>query len=441
MKITVIGTGYVGLVTAACFAEMGNTVACVDKDAGKVATLQAGRVPFYEPGLEPLVVSNQREGRLRFTNVLDQALDSETFFVAVGTPLGADDSVDLSQVLTVAGELGQTLDRDAVVVCKSTVPPGTAERVHERIREGLARRSIDVRCAMASNPEFLKEGSAVDDFMRPERVIVGADSEYALEALRALYSPFMRNHDRFLVMGLRDAELTKYAANAMLATRISFMNEIAALCERLGVDIENVRHGIGSDSRIGRAFIYAGCGYGGSCFPKDVRALVNTAEQHGVDADLLKAVDTRNHQQKQLLFEKISRKFGPSLKGRVIGVWGLAYKPGTDDLRDAPSMVLIEQLLRAGARVLAYDPVAMVAARRSFPSSWFKDGLDFVGHQYEAVTGADALALVTEWKPFRNPDFDAMQRLMKQPIIFDGRNQYDPKQLRAAGFEYFGIGR
>jgi UDPglucose 6-dehydrogenase len=329
-----------------------------------------------------------------------------------------------------------------VVVDKSTVPVGTAERVRAAIGEELARRGASIRFDVVSNPEFLKEGAAVSDFMRPERVIVGTDSAGAVELMRRLYAPFIRNHERLLVMGVRDAELTKYAANAMLATRISFMNEIANLCELVGVDVENVRRGIGSDSRIGHAFIYPGCGYGGSCFPKDMNALIRTAESSGLVPEVLRAVEARNQAQKQRLFEKIRERLGAGLAGRVIALWGLAFKPGTDDLREAPAVALIERLLEAGARVRAYDPVAMENARRSLPAAWQQAGkLELVERQYDAVAGADALALVTEWKPFRQPDFETMKKLMKTPVIFDGRNQYDPQQARAAGFEYFGIGR
>jgi UDPglucose 6-dehydrogenase len=442
MKLTLIGTGYVGLVTGACFAEMGNSVACIDNDARKIESLRAGRVPFYEPGLEQLVASNQSAGRLRFLSSLTEALDAEVFFIAVGTPSGDDGSADLTHVLDAARELGRRLERDAVVVDKSTVPVGTAERVREVIQAELDRRGAHVQIHVVSNPEFLKEGDAVNDFMRPERVIVGSDSDRAVEILRALYAPFTRNHERLLVMGVRDAELTKYAANAMLATRISFMNEMANICERLGVDVENVRRGIGSDSRIGHSFIYPGCGYGGSCFPKDMKALIHMADGTGVAPELLRAVELRNNSQKQHLFEKIRGHFAGKLNGLTVGVWGLAFKPGTDDMREAPSLVLIEQLIEAGVKVKAYDPVAMKNARSVMPTGWFeKNKLSLVEQQYDAVAGADALVLVTEWKPFRNPDFDSLKKLMRKAVIFDGRNQYDPSRVRGLGFEYFGIGR
>jgi UDPglucose 6-dehydrogenase len=443
VKLSVIGTGYVGLVTGACFAEMGNTVTCLDTNPARIEGLRAGRMPFFEPGLAELVSSNGREGRLRFTGSQAEAIaDAEVHFIAVGTPPGEDGSADLSHVLEAARQVGRHARIPGVVVDKSTVPVGTAEKVRAAIDAELAARRVAIRFDVVSNPEFLKEGAAVNDFMRPERVIVGTDSAAAAEILRRLYAPFTRSHERLMLMGVRDAELTKYAANAMLATRISFMNEIAALCERLGVDVENVRRGIGSDSRIGHAFIYPGCGYGGSCFPKDMSALVRMAESEGIAPDLLRAVEARNRAQKQLLFTKIHDRFKGRLDGRLIALWGLAFKPGTDDLRDAPAIALIERLLEAGAAVHAYDPVAMDSARRTLPQAWQQAGkLEFAAGQYEALAGADALALVTEWKPFRQPDFATMKQAMKTPVIFDGRNQYDPQQARAAGFEYFGIGR
>jgi UDPglucose 6-dehydrogenase len=443
MKLSVIGTGYVGLVTGACFAEMGNTVVCVDKDGAKIQALLAGRLPVYEPGLAQLVEANHRAERLRFTTSLPEAVAASSIhFIAVGTPPNEDGSADLSQVLNVAREIGRHVQADCLVVSKSTVPVGTADRVRGIIAEELDRRGVKLHAEVVSNPEFLKEGDAVNDFMRPERIIVGVDSEAAVEQLRALYAPFTRNHDRLLAMGVRDAEMTKYAANAMLATRISFMNEIAGLCERLEVDVEQVRRGIGSDSRIGYAFIYPGAGYGGSCFPKDVKALIHMGEASGFAPQLLRAVEARNQAQKQRLFEKIQQRFGATLRERTVAIWGLAFKPGTDDLREAPSLALIERLIDAGARVKAYDPVATETARRQLPRTWLDSRrLEFAAHQYEAVAGADALALVTEWKPFRHPDFDALRKLMRMPIVFDGRNQYDPGQVRAEGFEYFGIGR
>jgi UDPglucose 6-dehydrogenase len=443
MKLSVIGTGYVGLVTGACFAEMGNTVTCVDKDAAKIAALTAGRIPFHEPGLPELIAANHREGRLRFTASLPEAATGASLhFIAVNTPARNDGSADVSNVMAVARDLGRCLEEDCVVVTKSTAPVGTAEQVRSIIGEELARRGVKAHVEIASNPEFLKEGNAVVDFMRPDRVVVGADTPHAIEQFRALYAPFTRNRERLLVMGLRDAEMTKYAANAMLAARISYMNEIANLCERLGVDVENVRRGIGSDSRIGTSFIYPGCGYGGSCLPKDVSALIHMAEAQGVAPQLLRAVAARNQSQKQRLFEKIRDRLGAKLGASTIGVWGLAFKPGTDDVRESPALALIGSLVAAGAKVKAYDPIASESARHAMPPDWLQAGkVALAEHQYDAIKGADALALVTEWKPFRNPDFETMKRLMRVPLIFDGRNQYDPGQMRGLGFEYFGIGR
>lgn len=443
MNICVIGTGYVGLVSGACLAEMGNHVVCVDNDGQKIADLDRGILPIYEPGLEPLVARNRSEGRLSFTTSLAEgASGAEICMIAVGTPSDDDGSANLDYVLEVARELGRTLADHCVVVTKSTVPVGTTRRVKKAIEEGISRRGLQLRIEVVSNPEFLKEGDAVNDFMRPDRIVIGVEDERAARIVRELYAPFTRNHERTLMMGLEDAEMTKYAANAMLATRISFMNEIADLCERLGVDVENVRLGIGSDSRIGYAYLYPGCGYGGSCLPKDVRALIHTATRAGVEPAILQAAEKRNATQKQRLYEKIIARFGPSLNGLDIAVWGLAFKPGTDDLREAPSIALLEGVIGAGARVKAYDPAAMDAARRLLPQAWFERGaLTLVEHQYAALEGADALALVTEWRPFRNPDFHAMKRIMKRPIVFDGRNQYDPRHLRELGFEYHCIGR
>lgn len=443
MKICVIGAGYVGLVASACLAEMGNHVTCVDSDARKIESLDRGIPPIYEPGLEPLVARNRGEGRLAFTASLAEGVSGAAVcMIAVGTPSGEDGSANLDHVLEVARGLGRTLADPCVVVTKSTVPVGTTRRVKKAIEEEISRRGLKIQIDAVSNPEFLKEGDAVNDFMRPDRIVIGAENEHAARIVRELYAPFTRNHERTLLMGLEDAEMTKYAANAMLATRISFMNEIADLCERLGVDVENVRLGIGSDSRIGYAYIYPGCGYGGSCLPKDVRALINAAGEAGIESAILEAVEKRNAAQKRRLYEKIIARFGPSLSGLNIAVWGLAFKPGTDDLREAPSLTLLESVIGAGARVKAHDPAAMDAARRSFPAAWFECGaLTLVEHQYAALEGADALTLVTEWKPFRNPDFQAMKRIMKQPIIFDGRNQYDPHFLRERGFEYYCIGR
>ncbi len=445
MNLTVVGTGYVGLVTGTCFAEMGHKVTCVDVDNGKIENLKNGILPIYEPGLDAMVSNNASEKRLDFTTSLREAMqDSDIYFIAVGTPPGEDGSADLQYVLAVAREIGRHLDRYAVVVDKSTVPVGTGERVRAVIQEELDRRGMGVEFDVVSNPEFLKEGAAINDFMKPDRIVVGAESERAIDVMRELYADFTRrSQERLLVMGVRDAEMTKYVANAMLATKISFMNEVANLCDRMKVDVENVRVGIGSDSRIGYSFIYPGCGYGGSCFPKDVKALIRMSADYDFNPRLLEAVEGRNDEQKGYLFGKITAHYGPALSGRTVGLWGLAFKPGTDDMREAPSMVLLRQLIDAGARVRAYDPVAMEVARKELPGEWFDDGrLTLVNHQYDALEGADALALVTEWKPFRHPDFDAMRRLMRpDPVIFDGRNQYPPETMAAGGFVYYGVGR
>lgn len=443
MNITVVGSGYVGLVTGACIAEMGNQVYCVDVDKSKIENLKQGILPIYEPGLEEIVTENHASGRLLFTTSLSEAAEqSEVYFIAVGTPPGEDGSADLRYVLEVARQIGDTMTGPAIVVNKSTVPVGTADLVRAAVTERLEARGADIAFSVVSNPEFLKEGAAVNDFMHPDRIVIGADNEHARQVMSALYAPFVRNRPRTLFMGIRDAEMTKYAANAMLATKISFMNEIASLCERLDVDVENVRLGIGSDERIGYHFIYAGCGYGGSCFPKDVKALINIAHQNDFEPKLLQAVESRNDQQKHSLFNKISAHFNGDLKDRTFAVWGLAFKPGTDDMREAPSVVLINSLINAGAKVRAFDPVARETARKEFPESWFADGrLQIVEGQYEAAIDADALFLVTEWKPFRRPDFRALKRLLNTPLIIDGRNQYDREQVKLEGFSYYGIGR
>ncbi len=443
MNLAVVGTGYVGLVTGTCFAEMGHRVICVDIDADKIARLKDGWLPIYEPGLKPMVMRNVEERRLAFTTSLEQAAEEAlVVFIAVGTPPGEDGSADLSHVLAVAGSIGRLINRYTVVVTKSTVPVGTADKVSAAVAQELQKRGVEIDYDVVSNPEFLKEGAAVDDFMKPDRIIVGAGTPKAREVMRELYKDFSRNHDRIFMMGVRDAEMVKYASNAMLATKISFMNEIANICDRLNVDVEQVRLGIGSDSRIGYSFIYPGCGYGGSCFPKDVRALIHTAEQTDLQPLVLQAVHQRNEAQKHVLFEKLVNKFGRDLTGMTFGVWGLSFKPGTDDIREAPSRVLLEALLGSGAKVLAYDPEAQEAARKELPAEWFADDrVTLVRHQYEALDGVDGLLLVTEWKPFRHPDFRAMKDMMKQAVIFDGRNQYDPGALKDEGFEYFGIGR
>ena len=443
MRIVIVGTGYVGLVTGACFAEMGNHVTCVDIDQGKIEGLRQGVMPIYEPGLEGMVVQNAEAGFLSFSTDLGDVLaNAEFVFIAVGTPPGEDGSADLKYVLQVARDIGQALDHYVVVVDKSTVPVGTADRVAATLQAQLNERGVAVPFDVVSNPEFLKEGVAITDFLRPDRVVVGADSDAARDKMQQLYAPFLRNHDRLLFMGVRDAEMTKYAANSMLATKISFMNEVAQICDHLGVDVENVRKGIGSDSRIGYSFIYPGCGYGGSCFPKDVKALVHLAREHEFEPVVLSSVEERNRLQKMQLFAKISAHFRGDLQGRKLGVWGLSFKPGTDDMREASSVVLIEALLQAGASVEAYDPIAMTTARLEFDDQWFASGqLSFNKYQYDVLKDADAMVLVTEWKRFRQPDFDAMKDLMRSPVVFDGRNQYDPETLTEYGFIYHAIGR
>ena len=439
MKITMIGTGYVGLVTGTCFAEVGNDVLCLDVDASKIATLERGGVPIHEPGLEALIRRNVAAARLRFTTDVDAAVAHGTLqFIAVGTPPDEDGSADMQYVLTAARAIGRRMDAFRIVVDKSTVPVGTADRVRAAIAEELAARRAAVPFAVVSNPEFLKEGAAVDDFMKPDRVVVGADDERAISAMRAVYAPFMRNHERLLVMDVRSAELTKYAANAMLATRISFMNELANLADALGADIEAVRQGIGSDPRIGYQFLYPGVGYGGSCFPKDVKALQHTAHLHARPHKILAAVDAANEAQKRRLPERIVARLGADLSRRTFALWGLAFKANTDDMREAPSRTIVAELAARGAKVVAYDPVAMAEAKRAFGDV---AALSYAESPMAAAAGADALLVVTEWKEFRSPDFDALRRALRQPLLFDGRNLYDPAAVRAAGLEYFGIGR
>jgi UDPglucose 6-dehydrogenase len=442
MRLCVIGAGYVGLVTAACFAEMGNRVICVEREPMRVARLSRGDLPIYEPGLESMLKMQLASGQLSFTCSLEDGIArAEIIFIAVGTPSGEDGSADLSHVLAVADQLGENIRQDCLVVNKSTVPVGTAERVAQRIRSRLAARGKNCRVRVASNPEFLKEGSAVEDFMRPDRVIIGCDEAQSAEQLRRLYAPFLRNHERVLTMAVRAAEFSKYAANAFLATKISFMNEMAGLCGRLGVDIEEVRRGIGSDSRIGTHFIYAGCGYGGSCFPKDVRALIRSAELEGIEPGILRAVEARNALQKTLLFQSLREHFGGHLQGRLVALWGLAFKPGTDDLREAPSLVLLEALLAAGVRVQAHDPVANAGVEARHHYAIEHGQLRLCESPYAAAEGADALVLLTEWKQFRQPDFLRVRAAMRTPVLFDGRNLYDPAQLAELGFIYQGIGR
>jgi UDPglucose 6-dehydrogenase len=434
-----IGTGYVGLVTGSCFAEVGNDVLCLDVDPRKIETLNQGGVPIHEPGLDAMIRRNVDAGRLAFTTDVDRAVAHGTLqFIAVGTPPDEDGSADMQYVLQAARNIGQRMTDWKIVVDKSTVPVGTADRVRAAIAEELAARDAAIPYAVASNPEFLKEGAAIEDFMRPDRVVIGAEDERAIAVLRALYAPFQRSHERLLVMDVRSAELTKYAANAMLATRISFMNELANLADRLGADIEMVRQGIGSDPRIGWHFLYPGVGYGGSCFPKDVKALQHTGKQSGLPLRVLAAVEAANEAQKSVLVGKITGRLGEDLSGRTFAVWGLAFKPDTDDMREAPSRVILAELARRGAKVVTYDPVAMPEAQRAFGDApW----LSYASSPMEAVVGADALVIVTEWKEFRSPDFDTMRASLKAPLIFDGRNMYDPSFVKDAGFEYFAIGR
>jgi UDPglucose 6-dehydrogenase len=440
MKITVIGTGYVGLVSGSCLAEVGNDVLCLDVDPAKIKILEDGGIPIYEPGLQEMVRRNVAAGRLHFTTDAQRAAHFGTVqFIAVGTPPGEDGSADMQYVTAAARSIGQFMTDYKVVVDKSTVPVGTADAVKAAIDHELKKRGVDTPFSVVSNPEFLKEGAAIEDFMKPDRIVVGCDDEQAALNMRALYAPFQRNHDRLILMDIRSAELTKYAANAMLATRISFMNELANLAEKLGADIESVRRGIGSDPRIGYDFLYAGAGYGGSCFPKDVKALIKTAI---VDADIklkvLTAVEEANDAQKHVLGTKIKARFGEDLKGKHFAVWGLAFKANTDDMREATSREVIKDLLAAGATVTAYDPVAMTEAKHCFPD---EAGLTFAENQTAALSDADALVIVTEWKEFRSPDFDGLKTALKTPVIFDGRNLYDPKVVRGMGFEYLAIGR
>jgi UDPglucose 6-dehydrogenase len=439
MKVTVIGSGYVGLVTAACLADLGNDVFCLDVDAAKVAMLRAGGLPIHEPGLAEVVQRNAAAGRLRFgTDAVAGARHGTIQFIAVGTPPRDDAAADLQYVLAAARELGRHMDGYRVVVDKSTVPVGTARAVRGEIDEQLRVRGAEHRFAVVSNPEFLKEGAAVEDFMRPDRIVLGSDDEQATALMRQLYAPFERNHGKVIVMDVASAELTKYAANAMLATRISFMNEMALLADALGADIDAVRRGIGSDRRIGSDFLYAGCGYGGSCFPKDVRALARTAAEVGRDMPLLSAVDAVNERQKRVVIDKVEALCGIDLAGRTIALWGLAFKPGTDDMRNAPSQIVVRELVRRGASIRAYDPVAADEARRALGDV---PGLSFAAHAMDALRGADALVIVTEWKEFRSVDLAAMRPLMRRAVIVDGRNILDPAAARAAGFEYAGIGR
>lgn len=444
MNITVIGTGYVGLVTGTCFAELGNHVTCVDVNKEKIANLKKATLPIYEPGLEELVLSNIAEKRLHFTTSLKEVHEKpDVIFIAVGTPSDATGAADMQYVLKAAKNIGNFIDHYCVVVDKSTVPVGVADQVKKLINKGLKKRDLNIKFSVVSNPEFLREGAAIEDFMNPDRIIVGSTSQKAALIMEELYKPILRHKpEKIFFMNIKDAEMTKYVANAMLATKISFMNEMAVLCEKMGVDVENVRIGIGSDSRIGTSFINPGCGYGGSCFPKDVRALVKMAEVNGIDPYILNAVEKRNIEQKKLLPAKIIKLFGTDLSKVKVAVWGLSFKPGTDDMREASSLVLLKELVERGAHILAYDPAAMDSATKELPPDWFsRKKIQLVDHQYAALKDADVLVLVTEWKPFCYPDIALMKRLMKQLIILDGRNQFDPTQMKEAGFAYYGIGR
>lgn len=439
MNITIIGSGYVGLVTGACFSEMGNEVYCVDVIDEKIESLKQGIIPIYEPGLEELVKTNYQNGNLHFTTNLKEALDnSEICFIAVGTPMGEDGSADLQYVESVACEIGESITHDMIVVDKSTVPVGTADKVDKIINEELKKRGEDYKVVVVSNPEFLKEGTAVMDFMRPERVIVGTDDADTIEYMKNLYEPFTKNHERMILMDVHSAEMTKYASNSMLANRISFMNEIANICDEVGADVDQVRKGMGSDSRIGHSFLYPGCGYGGSCFPKDVTALIKTATDHGYDAKLLKSVEAVNNEQKYYLVNKIKNILGDDLSGKTFAIWGLAFKPETDDMREASSIIIIRELLNAGAKVNVYDPKAMTSAREFY----LKDmDINYCDNKYEALDGADAMVLVTEWKEFRSPNFNYMKELLNNNLIFDGRNQYNTNFLEKNGFEYHAVGK
>ena len=439
MRVTIFGSGYVGLVTGACLADAGNHVICVDIDAAKIERLKRGEVPIHEPGLEALIKRNSEAGRLEFTTDAARGVEHGLFqLIAVGTPPGEDGSADLRHVLAVARTIGTHMSRYCIVITKSTVPVGTADKVHAELDRTLGARGAKVEFDVVSNPEFLKEGAAIGDFMKPDRVVIGSDNPRTTELVRALYEPFTRNHDRLIVMDIRSAELTKYAANAMLATKISFMNELANIAERVGADIEKVRIGIGSDPRIGYSFIYPGTGYGGSCFPKDVRALIRSSHDAGHEPQVLHAVESVNVRQKEVLFHKMQRHFADGLKGRTLALWGLAFKPNTDDMREAPSRKLIELLLAAGARVHAYDPVAGAEAQRLYAGV---DGFALAKNAYDAAGGADALAIVTEWQEFRSPDFERLRELLKAPVIFDGRNLYDPAMVSRFGFTFYAIGR
>ncbi|RUM70104.1 MAG: UDP-glucose 6-dehydrogenase [Sulfurovum sp.] len=439
MKISVIGTGYVGLVSGACFAQMGNSVTCVDIDENKIESLKQGKIPIFEPGLEKMVIENHEKGTLQFTTDTASAISNAAItFIAVGTPMGEDGSADLQYVLAVAKSIGESMQDYMVIVDKSTVPVGTADKVRETIQAQLDKRGIDLTFDIVSNPEFLKEGAAIHDFMHPDRVVIGADNSKSMDIMRTLYAPFMKTNDRFIGMDIKSAEMTKYAANAMLATKISFMNEMSNICERVGADINKVRNGIGSDNRIGYSFIYPGCGYGGSCFPKDVQALAKTAKDFGYTPQILDAVEAVNYAQKKVISNKVIAYFGEDLKGKTFAVWGLAFKPETDDMREASSITIINELTSRGAKIVAYDP----KARHEAESFYLKDNanVSYANSKYDALIDTDALILVTEWQEFRSPDFDEIKKRLKNPIFFDGRNQFDKEHMHTLGFEYFQIG-
>ncbi|MCR4642606.1 MAG: UDP-glucose/GDP-mannose dehydrogenase family protein [Lachnospiraceae bacterium] len=439
MRVAVIGTGYVGLVTGTCFSDMGNEVWCMDVDSAKIERLKQGEIPIYEPGLSELVKKNHASGALNFTTDIAEALKRcNICFIAVGTPMGEDGSADLHYVLTVAKSIGEVMERHTYVVDKSTVPVGTAKKVRDAIQAELDRRGSDLTFDVISNPEFLKEGTAVSDCMRPDRIVIGVDNENAAETMRELYRHYVLNTDNFILMDIASAEMTKYAANSMLATKISFMNEISRICEEVGADVNKVRKGIGSDRRIGYSFIYPGCGYGGSCFPKDVKALVRTAAEYGYEAQLLHAVEEVNYSQKHVIADKVKEHFGQDLSGRVFAMWGLAFKPDTDDMREASAITIAEDLTAAGARIVAYDPKAMEEAKNCYLKG--NEAVSYVDSKYEALKGADGLILVTEWKEFRSPDFEEIRNLMKTPVIFDGRNIYGSKVANKYGFDYYQIG-
>ena len=440
MNIVVIGSGYVGLVSGTCFSEMGNKVTCVDTNLDKIENLKKGVLPIFEPGLETMVLKNMERNTLQFTTNLEEALiGAEIVFIAVGTPMGDDGSADLQYVLSVAKSIGSLMQNKLIVVDKSTVPVGTADKVKATIQKELDKRNSKLEFDIVSNPEFLKEGAAINDFMKPDRVVIGVENDSALEKMKQLYAPFCMSRERFISMDIRSAEMTKYAANAMLATKISFMNEIANICEKVGADANQVRIGIGSDNRIGYGFIYPGCGYGGSCFPKDVKALKRIAEDHNYNAKLITSVEEVNDAQKLVIATKIVAKYGADLTGKVFAIWGLAFKPGTDDMREAPAIYIVNELVKRGAKIQAYDPKAMVEAKECY----LKDvtAIEYVNFKYEALNNADALLLLTEWKEFRSPDFDEIKKQLKAPVIFDGRNQYNIFNLEEKGFEYFQIGK